>query len=98
MLPVRTRLLSLAALALITFTPAASAQTGDFELVKLAEGVYAATRTEPPGLTVNGNSVFMINDEYVVVVVATLTPWTAREELTALRRLTNKPVRFFVNM
>ena len=42
---------------------AASGQAGDFELVRLAEGVYAATRTEPPGLTVNGNSVFIIDDD-----------------------------------
>ncbi|HEX6183897.1 MAG TPA: MBL fold metallo-hydrolase [Pyrinomonadaceae bacterium] len=97
MLRVRTGLLSLAALALIAFAPDASAQTGNFELVKLAEGVYAATRTEPPGLTVNGNSVFIINDEDVVVVDTTLTPGTAREELATLRRLTNKPVRYVVN-
>jgi len=85
-------------LALLLAAPlSAFAQTGDFELVKLAEGVYAATRTEPPGLTVNGNSVFIINDEDVVVVDTTLTPGTAREELAALRRLTDKPVRYVVN-
>ena len=85
-------------LALLLATPlSASAQPGNFELVKLAEGVYAATRTEPPGLTVNGNSVFIINEEDVVVVDTTLTPGTAREELAALRRLTDKPVRYVVN-
>jgi glyoxylase-like metal-dependent hydrolase (beta-lactamase superfamily II) len=89
------------ALALITLaalTPAAArAQGGNFEMVKLAEGVYAATRTEPPGLTVNGNSVFIVNDEDVIVVDPTLTPGTAREQIAALRRLTNKPVRYVVN-
>ena len=102
MFRVRTRLSSLAMLALVISALAAApravtGQTGNFELVKLAEGVYAATRTEPPGLTVNGNSVFIINDEDVVVVDTTLTPGTAREELAALRRLTNKPVRYVVN-
>lgn len=72
-------------------------QAGNFEMVKLAEGVYLARRTEPAGLTVNANSVFIINDEDVVVVDATLTPGTAREELAALRKLTNKPVRFVIN-
>lgn len=76
---------------------AAFGQTGNFELVKLAEGVYVARRTEPAGLTVNGNSVFIVNEADVIVVDATLTPGTAREELAALRRLTDKPVRYVVN-
>ncbi len=76
---------------------AAFGQAGNFELVKLAEGVYVARRTEPPGLTVNGNSVFIVNEEDVVVVDATLTPGTAKEGLAALRRLTDKPVRYVVN-
>ncbi len=83
---------------LVAAAPAAGfAQAGNFEMVKLAEGVYAALRTEPPGLTVNGNSVFIINEEDVVVVDATLTPGTAREEIAALRKLTTKPVRYVVN-
>src|ERR1044072_5027470 len=76
---------------------AAFGQASNFELVKLADGVYVARRTEPPGLTVNANSVFIINDEDVVVVDATLTPGTAKEELAALRKLTDKPVRYVIN-
>ena len=94
MIPTR---LCLFALFVFAAAPAALAQAGGFELVKLAEGVYAATRTEPPGLTVNGNSVFIINEADVVVVDATLTPGTAREGLAALRKLTDKPVRYVVN-
>ena len=82
---------------LFAAAPAAFGQAGNFEMVKLAEGVYVARRTEPAGLTVNGNSVFIINDDDVVVVDATLTPGTAREELAALRKLTDKPVRYVVN-
>jgi len=74
-----------------------SSQSGNFEMVKVADGVYAAIRTEPPGLTVNGNSVFIINDEDVVVVDTTLTPGTAKEELAALRKLTSKPVKYVIN-
>jgi cyclase len=77
--------------------PAAFAQSGDFELVRLAEGVYLARRAEPPGLTTNANSVFIINEADVVVVDSTLTPGTAREEIAALRKLTDKPVRYVVN-
>ena len=93
----RLCLFALAAWAAAAGAPAAHAQPGNFELVKLAEGVYVARRTEPPGLTVNGNSVFIVNEEDVVVVDATLTPGTAREGLAALRRLTDKPVRYVVN-
>ena len=93
MFPARLCLLLLFAAAPL----AASGQAGNFEMVRLAEGVYVARRTEPPGLTVNANSVFIVNDEDVVVVDATLTPGTAKEELAALRRLTDKPVRYVIN-
>jgi glyoxylase-like metal-dependent hydrolase (beta-lactamase superfamily II) len=66
-------------------------------MVKVSEGVYAAVRKEPPGLTVNANSVFIINDDEVVVVDTTLTPGSAKEELAALRRLTTKPVKYVIN-
>ena len=72
-------------------------QSAGFEVIKVAEGVYAAVRKEPPGLTVNANSVFIINDNDVVVVDTTLTPGSARELLTALRKLTNKPVKYVIN-
>jgi hypothetical protein len=72
-------------------------QSAGFEVAELAEGVYAAVRREPPGLTVNANSVFIINDSDVVVVDTTLTPGTARELLTALRTSTNKPVKYVIN-
>ncbi len=89
--------LCLFALFASAFCPAALAQGGSFEMVRLAEGVYLARRTEPAGLTTNANSVFIINEEDVVVVDSTLTPGTAREEIAALRKLTTKPVRYVVN-
>src|SRR6185295_5309446 len=73
-----------------------SAQS-QLEVVKVADGVYAALRKEPPGLTTNANSVFIINEEDVVVVDTTLTPGSARELLAALRKLTSKPVKYVVN-
>ena len=72
-------------------------ETNNFEMVRVTDGVYAAIRKEPPGLTVNGNSVFIINDHDVIVVDTTLTPGTAKEELAALRRLTSKPVKYVIN-
>jgi glyoxylase-like metal-dependent hydrolase (beta-lactamase superfamily II) len=68
-----------------------------FEIQKIGDGVYAAIRKEPPGLTVNANSVFIINDNDVVVVDTTLTPGSAKETVAALRGLTNKPVKYVIN-
>ncbi|HSS19424.1 MAG TPA: MBL fold metallo-hydrolase [Pyrinomonadaceae bacterium] len=90
-------LITSAFLLLLLLPVFASAQSNQFEMVKVTDGVYAAIRKEPPGLTVNGNSVFIINDQDVVVVDTTLTPGTAKEELAALRKLTNKPVRYVIN-
>ena len=86
------------AFALLVLTPLiAFGQTNNFEMVKVADGVYAAIRKEPPGLTVNGNSVFIINDNDVIVVDTTLTPGTAKEEIAALRKLTTNPVKYVIN-
>lgn len=71
--------------------------TSGFEIEKIAEGVYAAIRKEPPGLMFNANIVFIINDDDVVVVDTTITPGSARETIAALRRLTSKPVRYVIN-
>ena len=79
---------------------ASAAQAGkpnpheNFTVQKLAEGVYAVVRSDPPGLMVDGNCVFIVNDEDVVVVDA---PEASREILAALRRITKKPVRYVVN-
>jgi cyclase len=86
------------AFALLVLTPLiAFGQADNFEMVKVADGVYAAIRKEPPGLTVNGNSVFIINDNDVIVVDTTLTPGTAKEEIAALRKLTTNPVKYVIN-
>ncbi len=69
----------------------------DYEVQKITDGVYAVIRKEPPGLTVNGNCVLIINDKDVVVVDTTLTPGSAREVLHELRKLTSKPVKYVVN-
>ena len=84
-------------ITILTITCAHAQVTSEFEVHKVAEGVYAAIRQEPPGLTVNANSVFIINDNDVVVVDTTLTPGSAKELLTALRKLTNKPVAYVIN-
>ncbi|HYK41828.1 MAG TPA: MBL fold metallo-hydrolase [Thermoanaerobaculia bacterium] len=97
------RIVLLLALA-VAFLPvrgrASAAQPGrsnpheNFTVQKIAEGVYAVIRSDPPGLMVDGNCVLIVNDEDVVVVDA---PEASREILAALRKITTKPVRYVVN-
>lgn len=84
-------------LLLAAAPPAVSAQTENFEVVRLAEGVYATVRKDSPGLGAEANNLFIINDEDVVVVDANVSPSATREVLAALRKLTAKPVSYVVN-
>jgi len=72
-------------------------QSSKLEIQKIADGVYVAVHTELPSLLPDANSVFIINDEDVVVVDTNLTLDSARASLGELRKLTNKPVRFVIN-
>jgi glyoxylase-like metal-dependent hydrolase (beta-lactamase superfamily II) len=73
------------------------AQSSGFDVQQIADGVYAAVRREPPTLTLNANSVFIVNEEDVVVVDTSLTPTSAQELIRAIRAVTTKPVRTVVN-
>lgn len=70
---------------------------GGFDVEELAPGVYAEIRREPPGLAVDCNVLFIVNDDDVFVVDTNDTPGSARESIAALKKLTSKPVRYVVN-
>ncbi|HSF41994.1 MAG TPA: MBL fold metallo-hydrolase [Thermoanaerobaculia bacterium] len=76
---------------------AASGPASNFEVQPIAEGVYAVIRQDPPGLMVDANSVFIVNDDDVVVVDTSGAPSTSKEVVAALRKITTKPVRYVVN-
>ena len=78
-------------------TASLAGQASNFDIQQLADGVYAAIRKEPAGFMVDANNVFIIGDTDVVVVDANGSPGITREVLAALRRITNKPVRYVVN-
>lgn len=84
----------LLALSLMPSALAAADVAANFDVQQLAPGVYAVVRSDPPGLMCDGNSVFIVNDDDVVVVDA---PESSKEAIAALRRITDKPVRFLVN-
>jgi cyclase len=69
----------------------------NFEFQKLADGVYAAIRTEPVGLGVDANNLFVIDDDGIVVVDTNFGPSSTRAVLAALRKITDKPVKYVVN-
>jgi cyclase len=73
---------------------AAHAEAGGFAVERLADGVYAAIRTDPPGLMVDANSLFIVNASDVVVVDA---PEASAQMIAALRRITDKPVSYLIN-
>lgn len=82
---------------LLAFLLTGPALGSGFEVQKLADGVYAAIRKEPPTLTLNANSVFVVNEEDVLVIDTSLTPASAQELLAAIRTVTTKPVATVVN-
>ena len=90
--------LMLGSLLSIPVTPLADTR-GDrgFSIDKLADGVYAVVRREPPGLATHANNVFIVNDEDVMVVDTSQSPALTREVLAALRTITQKPVRYVIN-
>ena len=85
---------SLSAVLFLAAT-AALAQNADFDVVKVADGVYA-TVAKPGGLA-SGNAGFVIGDDGVVVVDTFFTPAAAEALVAEIARLTPKPIKFAVN-
>ena len=77
--------------------PRQQVSAGNVVVTPLGSNVFAAIRTEPLGLAVNANSLFIVNDDHVVVVDAQFTRQATHENLAALRRITTKPVRYVIN-
>ena len=93
MLPARLCLLVL----ILSMPLVAFGQFEKFEMVKVADGVYAAIRREPPGFAVESNSVLIICDHDAVVVDAQSNTASTKQVLAAFQKLTTKPVRYVIN-
>ena len=95
------RLALLACLALLA--PARGSARGsarapdDFDLVALAPGVHAVVRREPAGFLFESNAMFVVGEGGVLVVDAQSHPAAARATIAAIRRVTDRPVRWLVN-
>jgi len=76
--------------------PAASPKAeDDFQLVKVAEGVYAGI-AKPGGLA-SGNAGFIIGDGGVLIVDTFFTPVAIEELIAEIGKLTAQPIRYAVN-
>lgn len=73
------------------------APSPNFDVVKIADNVYACIRREPPSLWFNPNNVFIIGKKDVIVVDANISSAYTREVIAALRTLTDKPVKYVIN-
>src|SRR2546425_11060415 len=67
----------------------------DFQLVKVAEGVYAAIAKS--GGLASGNAGFIIGDDGVVIFDTFFTPTAIEELIGEIQKLTNKPIKYAVN-
>jgi cyclase len=91
----RTRTAALL-LALVSFSSiTALADTADFTVKKLAEGIYAAIGSD--GGRAGSNAGFIIGSNGVVVVDTFEDVAPARDLLAEIRKITNLPIRFVVN-
>jgi glyoxylase-like metal-dependent hydrolase (beta-lactamase superfamily II) len=73
------------------FAPPGKAQS--FDIVKVADGVYAAIGRA--GVASNG--AFIVNKDDVLVVDTHFRPSWANDLIAEIRKITNKPVRYVVN-
>jgi cyclase len=74
---------------------AAAKADDDFQLLKVADGIYA-TIAKPGGLA-SGNAGFIVGDDGVLVVDTLFTPVAFEEMVGEIEKLTQQPIRFAVN-
>jgi cyclase len=94
----RTSIVIIIAVAILSTVgvarPALKAEE-DFQLVKVADGVFAAI-AKPGGLA-SGNAGFIVGDGGVLVVDTFLTPAAAGELIVEIAAQTKQPIKYAVN-
>jgi cyclase len=78
-----------------TARPGASKAEDNFQLVKVAEGVYAAI-AKPGGLA-TGNAGFIVGDSGVLLVDTLFTPIAVEELIGEIGTVTSQPIRYAIN-
>src|SRR5437870_5959546 len=67
----------------------------DFQIIKVADGVYAAIAR--PGGLASGNAGFVIGDDGVLIFDTFFTPTAIEELIVEIQSLTKLPIRYAVN-
>jgi len=67
----------------------------DFQLVKVADGIYAAI-AKPGGLA-SGNAGFVIGNDSVLIFDTFFTPTAIEELISEIQKLTRLPIKYAVN-
>jgi len=80
-------------LAAQTAPPASQQPPQSFDIVRVADGVYAAIGKNG----VFGNGAFIVGQEGVLVVDTQARPAWARDLIDEIRKVTDKPVRYVIN-
>lgn len=83
-------------LGVVVIMAAGPRRQATLEVVEVADGVYAALQPAD-GRFDDGNAVFVVLDEGVLVVDTHNSPVRAREVIAAIRARTDLPVRWVVN-
>src|SRR5262245_25251216 len=87
--------LAVAALSGLRKATASPKAEDDFQLVQVADGVYAAIAKS--GGLASGNAGFIIGDDGVVIFDTFFTPAAIEELIGEIQKLTNKPIKYAVN-
>lgn len=91
----RTRTPALLLVLICLSTCAVCADTADFTVKKIGEGIYAAIGAD--GGKAGSNAGFIVGSNGVVVVDTFQDVAPARDLLAEIRKITNLPIRFVVN-
>ncbi|HSC76925.1 MAG TPA: MBL fold metallo-hydrolase [Candidatus Acidoferrales bacterium] len=86
----------LALLGCLVLLPATLAAQQAFDIVPVADGVYAAIGKGTAPMAIGCNAAIIINDNEVLVVDTHYTPSAAHALLAEIKKLTDKPVRYVV--
>src|SRR6266705_1725596 len=81
--------------AVTVSTKSAPTAEEDFQLIKVADGVYAAIAKQ--GGLASGNAGFVIGDEGVLIFDTFFTPAALEELIGEIQTLTKLPIKFAVN-
>lgn len=82
---------------LLAGAAAAAGAEEAFEIVPVAEGVYAAIGKGSAPMFIGSNAAIIVNEDDVLVVDSHLTPSAAQALVEQIGGLTDKPVRYVVN-